>query len=90
MKVDGNKIVLMVLRQGRPISTYPTVVNAARMWVQAGWMVDIVTQAAPDVPNLFGSFVHFKHKNFWLQMMQLLCFYPPKREKKSRFFEIKN
>lgn len=62
----------MVLRQGRPISTYPTVVNAARMWKQTGWEVDIITQADPDVPNLFLRFIPFTNPEFVLQMWQLV------------------
>lgn len=66
------RLVLMVLRQGRAISTYPTVVNAARMWRQAGWEVDIITQTEPDVPDLFRNFVKFESRRFPLQMLQVV------------------
>ncbi len=68
----NERIVLMVLRQGRAISTYPTVVNAARMWKKAGWHVDILTQAEPDVPDVFRRYTPFWQGNFFVQMVQLI------------------
>lgn len=65
-------LVLMVLRQGRAISTYPSVVNAARMWQQAGWSVDILTKAEPDVPDVFQKFEPFRTNRFPLQVCQVL------------------
>lgn len=67
-----NARVLMVLRQGRRISTYPTVVNAARLWQRAGATVDIITKAEPDVPELFTDFTQFTPGGFILNFIDVI------------------
>ena len=71
--------VLMVLRQGRRISTYPTVFNAARLWKETGAIVDIITVAEADIHDVFTEFVSISNLGFLAQ--KLMIFRQMKRNK---------